>query len=108
MEKESVKMKSEKNTIALVSTNERLIEHGLRNISSCLKKAGFETKLLFMPKQNHYSILPYSENDLKELANQIKNYKIIGFTCMSGCAERTKQTITYLKEKNNHIIRQNE
>ncbi len=90
--------------IALISTNERYVEHGLRSISSYLKKNGFETKMIFMPINNRYEYQIYSDNNLNNLIELVKDCQLIAFTCMSTCYERTVQVIRFLKNKTNSLF----
>lgn len=90
--------------IALVSTNERPVEHGLRNISAYLQENGFETIMIFMPTSNLYNNLNYSEKNLNDLINLIKDCEIIGFSCMSINYTRTLNTIRYLRNKSKSFL----
>ncbi len=87
--------------IALISTNERLIEHGFRTISSILRNNGFETIMVFMPTGNRYSLSFYSKDNLEELFKLVKDYDMVCLSCMSGTFERTIQVIDFLKTKMN-------
>lgn len=85
--------------IALISTNDRFVEHGLRSISAYLKENGFETIMIFMPLFDVYESRTYSEKNLNDLLDIIKDCQVIGFTCMSRCYERTVQLINFLRPK---------
>lgn len=86
--------------IALISTNERSIEHGLRSISAYLQENGFETKMIFMPMFSRYGNENYSDKNLNDLLELIKDCQIIAFSCMSAYYNRTLQVIHFLRSKN--------
>lgn len=90
--------------IALISTNEYFIEHGLRSVSAYLKENGFETKIIFMPKYNRLEYQTYSEKNLNGLLDLVRDCQLIGFTCMSSCYDRTVQAIRFLKNKSNSFF----
>lgn len=85
--------------IALISTNQRFIDNGLRSISAYLRENGSETKMIFMPTSNFYENKNYSYKNLSDLFSLVKDCQIIGFSCMSPSYDRTVQVIRYLKGK---------
>jgi len=87
--------------IALISTNERSIEHGLRSISTYLQENGFETKMIFMPMFSRYGNENYSDKTLNDLQDLIKDCQLIAFSCMSAYYNRTVQVIRFLRPKIN-------
>lgn len=85
--------------IALISTNQRFIDNGLRSISAHLRENGFETKMIFMPTSSFYENQKYSDKNLNDLLNLIQDCQLIGFSCMSPSYDRTVQVIRYLRSK---------
>lgn len=85
--------------IALISTNQRFIDNGLRSVSAYLRENGFETKMIFMPTSDFYENQKYSDKNLNDLLGLIKDCQIIGFSCMSQSYDRTVQAISYLRNK---------
>lgn len=89
--------KMNKTKIALVSCEVDLTSNGLRSISSQLKKYGYLTKILFLPR--YYPC--YAEETLADLYSLVKDSDLIGLYCMDQSLEKAVQIIKFLKSKNN-------
>lgn len=86
--------------ITLISTATDIAEQGIRVISSCLKKEGHDVELIFMPKSNNY-YKRFNNDELNKLAELCKESKLIGIGSFIANYRRTKQIISFLKEKLN-------
>ncbi|MDP2906901.1 MAG: radical SAM protein [Nanoarchaeota archaeon] len=84
-----------KTKIALISCEVDLISNGLRSISSQLKKHGYQTKIIFLPR--YYP--SYVQETLTKLYNTVKDSNLIGMYCMDQSFEKAVQIIKFLKSK---------
>ncbi len=77
---------------------------GIRIISSVLKKAGFSTKIIFLPGGIEYLrfdskyIYKYSRKTLEQISDLCESAGIIGFSFMSQYYDRAVQITKHLKE----------
>jgi len=89
--------------ITLVSTSTFPSDQGIRTISSVLKKAGHEVKLVFMTLSEDYSI-NYTESELAQLASIAKGSQFIGVASYASTARRAARIISYLRKLNVPIV----
>ena len=82
--------------IILISTSTFPSDQGIRTISSVLKKAGHDVKLVFMALSEDYS-RNYSESELEQLAEICKGAGLIGINSYASTAKRAARIISYLK-----------
>ena len=78
--------------ISLISTDD-ICAHGVRSISSFLKKPGHHVRLIFMPTFDKQ----YSKKVLRDLIDLTKGTDLIGVSCMSFNSDKTVQVIKHLK-----------
>jgi len=88
--------------ITLISTATFPSDQGIRTISSVLKKAGHEVKLIFMTYSEDYSKF-YKLPELKQLLKICKNSELIGINSYSSTTPRAIQIIKFLKENGINI-----
>ncbi|MFH0868749.1 MAG: radical SAM protein [archaeon] len=89
--------------ITLISTSTYPSDQGIRTISSCLKKAGHNVRLIFLTASEDYSKF-YSKNVLAQLKDMCSDSVLIGFSSMASTAKRAEQVISYLKPLNIPIV----
>ncbi len=83
--------------IVLISTATFPSDQGIRTISSVLKKAGHQVKIVFMAYSEDYSKL-YHKNELRQLVNICRNFDLIGINCYTSTAPRAIQINNYIKK----------
>lgn len=83
--------------IVLISTATFPSDQGIRTISSVLKKAGHNVKMVFMAYSEDYSKL-YHKNELKQLTNMCRSFDLIGINCYTSTAPRAIQINNYIKK----------
>lgn len=84
--------------ITLISTATFPSDQGIRTISSILKKAGHNVKIVFMTYSEDYSKL-YSLQELSQLYLICKNSELIGINSFASTAPRAIQIIKFLEKK---------
>lgn len=84
--------------ITLVSTSTYPSDQGIRTISSILKKAGHDVKIIFMSLSEDYSE-NYSTPELYQLLNLCKDSKLIGVNSFASTSQRASRIISFLKKK---------
>jgi len=89
--------------ITLISTDTFPSDQGIRTISSVLKKAGHEVKIIFMTLSEDYSI-NYTKKELEQLARICKGSGLIGVKAYASTSKRTSRIINFLKSKLNTPI----
>ena len=89
--------------IVLISTSTYPSDQGLRTISSCLKREGYEVKMVFMPMAEDYS-LEYSGSVLQQLKDICSDAKLVGISAYASTSVRAEQLINYLKQLNVPIV----
>jgi radical SAM superfamily enzyme YgiQ (UPF0313 family) len=89
--------------ITLISTSTFPSDQGIRTLSSILKKAGYNVKLVFMCLSEDYS-KNYSLKELRQLASICKNSKLIGINSYASTANRAATIIFFLKKLNIPIL----
>jgi len=82
--------------IVFISTSTYPSDQGLRTVSSCLKKEGYEVKLIFLPMEEDYT-LKYSKDVLEKVKEICKDAFIIGVSAYASTSPRAIQVIEYLK-----------
>lgn len=83
---------------------------GVRTISSVLKKAGFATKIIFLPGgierlrfDGHY-VYRYSEKTLGQISELCRDTDLIGFSFMSQYFDRAAQVTGHMKKNGSQPI----
>ncbi len=89
--------------ITLISTATFPSDQGIRTISSVLKKAGHDVKLVFMTLSEDYS-RNYIKSELIQLAKICKNSDLIGICSYASTAKRAIRIIKFLKQLNIPIV----
>ena len=89
--------------ITLISTSTYPGDQGLRTISACLKRAGHEVCMIFLPLPEDYSI-KYPEEVLKLVAEKSKDSNLVGINAMASTNERARQLIGLFKSINIPVI----
>ncbi len=84
--------------ISLISTSTFPSDQGIRTISSVLKKAGHDVKLIFMTLSENYS-KNYTKLELLQLSKIVKDSKLIGISSYASTARRAYQISNFLKNK---------
>ena len=77
--------------ITLISTCTYPSDQGIRTISSVLKKAGYDVKIVFMTLSEDYS-RNYDKSELSPLKELCKNSLFIGINAFASTAERAEKT----------------
>ena len=83
--------------ITLISTATFPSDQGIRTISSVLKKAGHQVKIVFMSYSEDYLKL-YKQNELKQLLQICKGSGWIGINCYASTAPRAIRITNFLKK----------
>ena len=86
--------------VAIISTGDNISIHGIRIISSYLKKYGYKVRLIFLPTYKK----EYSEQTLKDLKSLLQNSNLIGISCTSYSLNKTIQVIKCLRNLKIPII----
>lgn len=88
--------------IALISPLESIISYGLRSLSAVLKEAGFETQMIFLPRESEG--LPwegfryaYPQGVLDEIAQLVGDSGLIGITLMTNYMDNAVQLTRHLR-----------
>lgn len=89
--------------ITLISTATFPSDQGIRTISSVLKKAGYEVKIIFLSYSEDYKRL-YTEGVLSQVFNLCRDSDLIGINSFASTAPRAIQVINRLKPLNKPII----
>jgi len=89
--------------ITLISTSTFPSDQGIRTISSVLKKAGYNVKLVFMTLSEDYS-RNYTLEELGQLEKICKGSGLIGVNSYASTANRASRIINYLKKLNIPIV----
>lgn len=79
--------------ISLIYTESDKWAFGLRSISASLKKAGHNTRLIFMGTEDRFYTLPA----LQVLSELVEESSIVGISSMANGSDRAKQIIESLK-----------
>jgi len=74
--------------VTLISPLEDIQTYGLRVLSACLKKEGFETQIIFIPGNHNEA---YSEDLLNKIAAQSAGSGLVGLSLMTHVFERAVQ-----------------
>jgi len=80
--------------ISFISTGTNIFIHGIRIISSYLKKHSHDVQLIFLPTFE----TNYSQKALIELENLVSDSDLIGISCTSFTSDKAVQVIQYLKK----------
>ena len=79
--------------VSFIYTEEDPWALGMRSVSAVLRRAGHETKLLFLQSQEQR----YQDVYLKRIREIVKDSDIIGLSCMARGSEKARQVIDYLR-----------
>lgn len=90
--------------VALISPYSDISSLGVRSLSACLKEAGHETILIFLPQVEerccrNTMTLRYSEKLLDEVAGLCEGVDLVGISLMTNYFERGVQLTQHLKYK---------
>ena len=85
--------------IILISTATFPSDQGIRTISSVLKKAGHQVKIIFMAYSEDYSKF-YKKRELDYLLKISENSDLIGISSYASTAPRAIQILNFFKRKN--------
>ena len=85
--------------ITLISTATFPSDQGIRTISSVLKKAGHNVKIIFMSYSEDYSKF-YKISELKQLFSLCRGSDLIGINSYTSTTSRAIQIIKFLKKAN--------
>lgn len=98
------------NIVLITPTPPDINAFGVRTISSVLKKAGFTTKIIFLPGgierlrfDGHY-VYRYSEKTLDQISELCRDTDLIGFSFMSQYFDRAVQITGHLKKNGSQPI----
>ena len=83
--------------ITLISTSTFPSDQGIRTISSVLKQAGHDVKLVFMALSEDYS-KNYTKNELIQLLKMCRESRLIGINAYASTAHRAERIINFLKK----------
>ncbi|MBS3095217.1 B12-binding domain-containing radical SAM protein [Candidatus Woesearchaeota archaeon] len=89
--------------ITLISTSTFPADQGLRTLSACLKRAGYNTKMMFLPYSEDYSHV-YPEEVLEQVKQASKDSGLIGLNAMASTSSRAVQLIAMFKTMNIPVI----
>ncbi len=89
--------------ITLISTSTYPSDQGIRTVSSSLKKAGHEVKLVFMTLSENY-FRNYTKKELIQLARICKNSGLIGVNAYASTSKRAERIIRFLNQLKIPII----
>lgn len=80
--------------IALICTDNESLSLGLRSISSALKAAGYQDRLIFMETGDRN----FSHKTLEELSTLIRDCDIVGVSCLAQGSRKAIQVLEYIKQ----------
>ncbi len=86
--------------VSLISLCESIFNVGLRSISAVLKQAGYETNMIFLPKQSHPApgkSSGYPKRIIEEVAQLCEDSQLIGISLMAQDMEGTVQLTKSLR-----------
>ncbi len=83
--------------ITLISTSTYPSDQGIRTISSVLKKAGHDVRIIFMSLSEDYS-RNYTKSELLQLLKFCKDSSLIGINAYASTAHRAARIINFLKK----------
>lgn len=92
------------NIVLITPTPPDINAFGIRTISAVLKKAGFSTKIIFLPggiehlRFDGNYIYRYSDKTLEQITELCKGADLIGFSFMSQYFDRAAQVTGHLKK----------
>jgi len=93
------------NEISLISVDYTAEALGIRNLSATLKKDGFNTKLIILPKDPYLSYNnTYSPSTLNTVYELVKDSMFIGVSCMSFSEGLAIQLINSLRQLSIPIV----
>lgn len=86
--------------ITLISTSTYPSDQGIRTVSSVLKKAGHNVKIIFMSLNENY-LRNYNLRELKQLLQFCENSQLIGINSFASTSKRASRIISFLKKRLN-------
>lgn len=88
--------------VSLISPFESIVSYGIRCLSAILKEAGFETQMIFLPRETEG--LPwegfryaYSPEILDQVAQLVDGSGLVGITLMTNYIDNAVQLTRYLR-----------
>jgi len=84
--------------ITLISTSTYPSDQGIRTVSSVLKKAGHDVRIIFMSLSENY-FRNYNISELKQLLKFCKNSQLIGINSFASTSKRASRIISFLKKR---------
>jgi len=87
--------------VTLISPYEDIQAYGLRVLSACLKKEGFETQMIFIPSNHNEA---YSEELLNKIAAQSAGSGLVGLSLMTHVFERAVQITGKLRSAGMPVV----
>lgn len=90
--------------VSFISPYSDISSMGIRILSACLKRAGHDTSLIFLPRLDDMlskSSMPfnYNKNILSQVAELCEGAEFIGISLMSNYFDRGVQLTSYLKSR---------
>ena len=89
--------------ITLISTLTLPSDQGIRTISSMLKKAGYDVRIIFLAYSEDYKKL-YPENVLDQVFDLCRNSEMIGINSFASTAPRAIQVINRIKSMDKPLV----
>lgn len=89
--------------IMLISTCTYPSDQGLRSVSSSLKKAGHDVKIVFLPMDEDYE-LKYERKTMGHLVRLCGGFELIGVASYASTSVRVAQVVRYLKRLGKPIV----
>ncbi len=90
--------------VSLISVYENVVSYGLRSLSAVLKEAGFEMRMVFLPRETEglsyegfrYA---YAEKNLDQLAELVGDSDLIGISLMTNYFDNAVQVTRHLRDR---------
>ncbi|MDD5012047.1 MAG: radical SAM protein [Candidatus Nanoarchaeia archaeon] len=89
--------------ITLISTSTYPSDQGIRTISSMLKKAGHNVRIVFMSLSENY-FRNYNLRELNQLLKFCRDSQLIGINAFASTSKRASRIISFLKKRLNQPI----
>lgn len=95
--------------VTLISVYESVTSYGLRVLSAVLKEAGFETRLIFLPRETENMPwdgfrYPYPETVLDQVAELASDSRLVGISLMTNYFHNAVQITEHLLRSTNAPI----
>ncbi|RME54718.1 radical SAM protein [Candidatus Woesearchaeota archaeon] len=89
--------------VVLISTSTYPSDQGLRTVSSCLKRAGHNVKMIFLPAPEDYH-MKYPSTAVDQIVEVCKDAGLIGISSFASTSVRANDIIEKLKPLNIPIV----